>query len=110
MTAKIRSKNSSSEKSAASSQDDAAKKLQKSHSDGASGPGPQGPRSGGCLGTFVSTVFYLALIGAAVFAGFHLQKVVEEIRQTNTRQEESARQSAEMSGKMDNVVQQVGRK
>lgn len=111
MTAKNRNKNSSGEKSAASNQDDAAKKTQKCTStNGASGSGPQGPRSGSCLGFLVTTVFYIALIGAAGFAAFYVQQVVEEIRQTSARHEESARQSAELSSKMENVVQQVGRK
>ena len=74
-----------------------------------SGPGPQGPRSGSCLGLLVTTVFYIALIGAAGFAAFYLQQVVEEIRQTNARHEESARQNAELSSKMESAVQQVGR-
>uniref|UniRef100_A0A3Q2E2U5 Cytoskeleton associated protein 4 n=1 Tax=Cyprinodon variegatus TaxID=28743 RepID=A0A3Q2E2U5_CYPVA len=68
MTTKNRSKNS--EKSAASSQDDAPKKSQKSSgaTNGVSGPeGPQGPRSGSCLGLLVTTVFYIAMIGAAGF-------------------------------------------
>ncbi|KAF1372288.1 hypothetical protein PFLUV_G00263710 [Perca fluviatilis] len=107
MTAKNRHKNSSSEKSAASSQDDASKKSQKSTSNGLSGPGPQGPRSGSCLGFVATAVFYIALIGAAGFAAFYLQQVVEEMRQTNARHEESARQNAELSGKMESVVQQV---
>lgn len=115
MTAKTRNKNSSSEKSAVSSQDDAVKKTQKStNTNGVSGSGPQEPRSGSCLGYFVTTVFYIALIGAAGFAAFHLQQVVEEIRHTSARHEESARQSArqsaELSSKMENVVQQVGGK
>lgn len=112
MTAKNRNKNSSSEKSAASGQDDpAAKKTPKStNTNGASGTGPQGPRSGSCLGFLVTTVFYVALIGAAGFAAFYLQQVVEEIRQTSARNEESARKSAELSGKMEKVAQQVGGK
>uniref|UniRef100_A0A3Q1IZU5 Cytoskeleton associated protein 4 n=1 Tax=Anabas testudineus TaxID=64144 RepID=A0A3Q1IZU5_ANATE len=98
MTAKNRNKNSSSEKSAASSQEDAAKKTPKSTSNnGVSGSGSQGSRSGSCLGFVVSTVFYIAIIGAAGFAAFYLQQVVEEIRQASARHEESARQSAELS-------------
>jgi len=103
MTAKNR------QKSAAPSQDDASKKSQKSSTNEVSGPGPQGPRSGSCLGLLVTTVFYIALIGAAGFAAFYLQQVVEEIRQTNARHEESARQNAELSSKMESAVQQVGR-
>uniref|UniRef100_A0A3Q1EQX1 Cytoskeleton associated protein 4 n=1 Tax=Acanthochromis polyacanthus TaxID=80966 RepID=A0A3Q1EQX1_9TELE len=110
MTAKNRHK--SSEKSAASSQEDAPKKSPKSSSsssssNGVSGPAAQGPRSGSCLGLLVTAVFYIALIGAAGFAAFYLQQVVEEIRQTNARHEESAKQSAELSSKMESVVQQV---
>lgn len=98
-----------SEKSAASSQDDAPKKSQRSSNNGVSGSAPQGsPRSGGCLGFLVTTVFYVALIGAAGFAAFYVQQVVEEIRRTNAKHVESARQSAELSGKMESVVQQVG--
>ncbi|XP_029317367.1 cytoskeleton-associated protein 4 [Cottoperca gobio] len=108
MAVKNRLKNSEkSEKSAASSQDDASKKSQKSSSNGVSGPGPQGSQSGSCLGLVATIVFYIALLGAAGFAAFYLQQVVEEIRQTSTRHEESARQNAELSGKMDSVVQQV---
>lgn len=107
MTAKNRHKSNSSEKSAASSQEDASKKSQKSTSNGVSGPAPQGPRSGSCLGLVATAVFYIALIGAAGFGAFHLQQVVEEIRETSSRHEESARQSAELSVKMESVVQQV---
>ncbi|XP_068442961.1 cytoskeleton-associated protein 4 [Clinocottus analis] len=115
MTAKNRQKSNSSEKSAAaaaaaaaaSSHDDAPKKSPKSASNGVSGPAPQGPASRSCLGLVASTVFYLALLGAAGFAAFYLQQVVEEIRETSARHAESARQSAELSGKMDSVVQQV---
>ncbi|XP_068163220.1 cytoskeleton-associated protein 4 [Antennarius striatus] len=105
MTAKNRQKNSSSEKSAPSSHDDAPKKSQKSN--GVSGSGPQGSRSGSCLGLLASVVFYIGLIGAVGFAAFYLQQVVEEIRQTGIRQEESARQNAELAAKMESVVQQV---
>ncbi|KAM4570385.1 cytoskeleton-associated protein 4 [Odontesthes bonariensis] len=101
MTAKNRAK------SAASSQDDASKKSQKSSTNEVSGPGPQGPRSGSCLGLLVTTVFYIALIGAAGVAAFYLQQVVEEIRQTNARHEESARQNAELSSKLESAAQQV---
>ncbi|KAM9334745.1 cytoskeleton-associated protein 4 [Symphorus nematophorus] len=109
MTAKNRHKNNSSEKSqAASSQDDASKKSQKSSaSNGVSGPAPQGPKSGSFLGLLASAVFYIALIGAAGFAAFHLQQVVEEMRQMSAKNEESARQNAELGTKMDSVVQQV---
>ncbi|XP_038150142.1 cytoskeleton-associated protein 4 [Cyprinodon tularosa] len=108
MTTKNRSKNS--EKSAASSQDDAPKKSQKSSgaTNGVSGPeGPQGPRSGSCLGLIVTTVFYIAMIGAAGFAAFYLQQVVEEVRQIHAKHEESARRSGEMGTKMESFVQQV---
>lgn len=108
MTTKNRSKNS--EKSAASSQDDAPKKSQKSGgaTNGVSGPeGPQGPRSGSCLGLLVTTVFYIAMIGAAGFAAFYLQQVVEEVRQIHAKHEESARRSGEMGTKMESFVQQV---
>lgn len=107
MTAKNRHKSSSSEKSQTSSQDDVSKKSAKSTSNGVSGSGPQGPRSGSCLGLFVSAVFYIALIGAAGFAAFQLQQMMEEIRQTSARNEESARQSAQVSVKLESVVQQV---
>uniref|UniRef100_A0A3Q2NXS4 Cytoskeleton associated protein 4 n=1 Tax=Fundulus heteroclitus TaxID=8078 RepID=A0A3Q2NXS4_FUNHE len=112
MTSKNRSK--SSEKSAAPSQDDAPKKSQKSGGGGAtngvSGPGPQGPqgpRSGSCLGLLVTAVFYTAMIGAAGFAAFYLQQVVEEVRQINAEHAESARRGAELGTKMESVVQQV---
>ncbi|KAM6895665.1 cytoskeleton-associated protein 4 [Xenentodon cancila] len=106
MTAKNRQK--SGEKSAAPIQEDASKKIQKSSgSNGASGPGAQGPRTGSCLGLLLNAVFYAALLGAAGFAAFYLQQVVEEISQTNARHEESARQNAELSRNMESVVQQV---
>uniref|UniRef100_I3JZS1 Cytoskeleton-associated protein 4 n=1 Tax=Oreochromis niloticus TaxID=8128 RepID=I3JZS1_ORENI len=101
MTAK---KPKNSDKSAASSQEDAPKKSQKSSHNGASSPGPQGsPRSGSCLSLLVTTVFYMALIGAAGFAAFHVQQVLDEVRQTNAKHEESARQSAELSGKVESL-------
>uniref|UniRef100_A0A3Q0R0H1 Cytoskeleton associated protein 4 n=1 Tax=Amphilophus citrinellus TaxID=61819 RepID=A0A3Q0R0H1_AMPCI len=103
MTVKNRQKNS--EKSAASSHDDAPKKSQKSSNNGVSGSAPQGsPRSGSCLGFLVTTVFYLALIGAAGFAAFYVQQVVEEIRRTNAKHEESARQSAELSDGLESSL------
>ncbi|XP_041834119.1 cytoskeleton-associated protein 4 [Melanotaenia boesemani] len=106
MAAKNRQKNS--EKTAAPSQEDASKRSQKSSStNGVSGPAPQGPRSGSCLGLLITTVFYVALIGAAGFAAFYLQQVVEEIRQTNAKQEQSARQNAELGSKMESLLQQV---
>lgn len=58
------------------------------------------------LGT---AVFYAAVIGAAGFAAFHLQKVVEQMQQASARQEESARQNADMATKLDGVVLQVGK-
>ncbi|XP_019130776.2 cytoskeleton-associated protein 4 isoform X2 [Larimichthys crocea] len=108
MTAKNRNKSNSSEKSAASIQDDAPKKIQKSTStNGVSSPGSQAAKSGSCLGLIATTVFYLGLIGAAGFAAFYLQQVVEEMHQTSARHEESARQNAVLGSKMESVVQQV---
>ncbi|KAI3366712.1 hypothetical protein L3Q82_009384 [Scortum barcoo] len=107
MTAKNRQRSNQSEKSAASSPDDAPKRSQKSAGNGLSGPAPQGPRSGGCLGVVATAVFYIALLGAAGFGAFHLQQVVEEIRQTSARHEESARRGAELGVKMESVLQQV---
>ena len=107
MTAKNRHR--SSDKSAASSQDDAAKKSQASSGapraagPGPQGPqGPQGPRTRSCLGLLMSTVFYVALMGAVGFAAFYLQKAVEEMRET------SARRNADVGTKLDDVVLQVG--
>ncbi|XP_043963680.1 cytoskeleton-associated protein 4 [Gambusia affinis] len=107
MTTKNRPKNS--EKSAAPGQDDASKKSQKSGgaTNGVSGPGPQGPRSGSCLGLLVNAVFYAAMIGAAGFAAFYLQQVVEEVRQIHAEHEESARRGTELGTKMENVLHQV---
>ncbi|KAM7378332.1 hypothetical protein PAMA_013298 [Pampus argenteus] len=104
MTARNRAKN---DKSPSSSQDDAPKKSQKSTGNGVSGPATQGSRSGSWLGFILSGVFYIALIGAAGFAAFHLQQIVEEIRQTNARHEESAQRNAALGSKMESVVQQV---
>ncbi|XP_054609728.1 cytoskeleton-associated protein 4-like [Dunckerocampus dactyliophorus] len=108
MTAKNRQKSSASEKTAAAAPVQDEKKPQKSN--GTSGSaGSQRPRTGGsCLGSLVSALFYAAILGGAGLAAFHLQKVVEEIRQTSAKHAESARMGAEMSRKMDNVVQQVG--
>lgn len=107
MTAKNRHKNN--EKSAASTQEDAPKKSQPSASvSAAGGPGHHGTRSGSCFGLFVTTVFYAALLGAAGFGAFQVQKVVEELRETTARQEESAQRNAAIGTKMDSVVQQVG--
>ncbi|XP_037316149.2 cytoskeleton-associated protein 4 [Pungitius pungitius] len=116
MTAKNRHKNSSSEKSvaavaaaAASSAEDAPRKSPKSTGNGVSGPGAQGSRSGSCLGLglFVTVLFYVALLGAAGLAAFYLQRAAEEMRESGARHEAAARQSAELSGKMERVVQQV---
>lgn len=107
MTTKNRPKNS--EKSAAPGQDDASKKSQKSggSTNGVSGPGPQGSRTGSCVGLLVTTAFYIAMIGAAGFAAFYLQQVVEEVRHIHGKHEESARRGAELGTKMESVVQQV---
>nr|XP_057933945.1 cytoskeleton-associated protein 4 [Doryrhamphus excisus] len=104
MTAKNRQKSSTGEKAAAAPVQD-EKKPQKSNGTA----GSQRPRTGrSCLGSLVSVLFYAAVLGGAGLAAFHLQKVVEEIRQTSAKHAESAQMSAEMSRKMDNVVQQVG--
>lgn len=109
MTAKNRHRNS--EKNSTSNQDDASKKSQTGTSvSGVGGPGPQGTRSRSCFGLVATTVFYIALMGSAGFAAFYLQKVVEEIRETTARQEESVRHNADMGTKLDSVVQQVGGK
>lgn len=110
MTAKNRQKNS--EKGAASGQqDDAPKKNQPSASVSAAahhgGSSSSSSRSGSCLGLLATTVFYAALMGAAGFAAFHVQHVVEEIRESNAKQEESARHYSDIATKMVNVVQQV---
>ncbi|KAL6116742.1 ckap4 [Pungitius sinensis] len=115
MTAKNRHKNSSSEKSAAvaaaaaSSAEDAPRKSPKSTGNGGSGPGAQGSRSGSCLGMglVATALFYVALLGAAGLAAFYLQRAAEEMRESGARHEAAARQSAELSGKMERVVQQV---
>uniref|UniRef100_G3Q8L2 Cytoskeleton associated protein 4 n=1 Tax=Gasterosteus aculeatus aculeatus TaxID=481459 RepID=G3Q8L2_GASAC len=103
MTAKNRHKNSSSEKSAAaaaaaSSAEDAPKKSPRSTGNGVSGPGPQGSGSGSCLslGLVATALFYVALLSAAGFAAFYMQRVVEEIQKSGARHEEAARQSAEL--------------
>lgn len=110
MTAKNRQRNS--EKSAASSQDEAPKKSQVSSSSvpAAAAPGPQRsrPRSRSFLGVLCNTVFYVAVISAAGFVAFSLQKVVAEMQEATARQEKSARQNADMSTKVDGVVLQVG--
>jgi len=117
---KNRNKNISSEKSpsAAAPPDDAPKKSPKSaagnaSSGGGGGPGPlQGSSSGSgsCLGLVATAVFYVALLGAAGFAALHVQRVVEELRETGAGHAESARRSVELSGQMESVVQQVWRR
>lgn len=108
MTAKNRQKNSE-KGSASGQQDDAHKKNQPSAS--VSPAAHQGSSSssssGSCLGLFASTVFYAALLGAAGFAAFHVQHVVVEMRESNAKQEESARQYSDIATKMVTVVQQV---
>lgn len=110
MTAKNRQKNNggSVEKSAAPSQEDAPKKSAKNGA--VPSPGAQGPKTRSCLGLLVNTLFYVALIGGAGFAAFHLQKVAEEVRQSSGRElQESAERSAQLSLKMESVLQQVER-
>lgn len=109
MTARNRHRNS--EKSAASSQDEAPKKSQATSSAPApAAPGPQRsrPRSRNVLGVLRTTLFYVAVISAAGFAAFYLQKVVSEMQEATGRQEESARRNADMASKLDGVVLQVG--
>ncbi|XP_061920794.1 cytoskeleton-associated protein 4 [Entelurus aequoreus] len=118
MTAKNRQKSAAGEKAAAAAAAAAAatvaapvqdeKKPQRSN--GVSGPtgAPGHARTGkSWLGSLVSALFYAAMLGAAGLAAFHLQKVVEEIRQTSAKHAESAQASADMSRKMDNVARQV---
>lgn len=107
MTAKNRHKNSTSEKSTVPSQEDVPKKSQKTSSNGVTGSPAQGSGSGSCLGFFVSAVFYVTLLGAAGFAAFYLQQVMEEIRQTSAKQEKSVQQNGELINKMQSVAQQV---
>lgn len=109
MTAKNRQKNS--EKGAASGQqDDAHKKNPPSASVSVAahhGSSNSSSRCMRCLGLLASTVFYAALLGAAGFAAFHVQHAVEEMRESNAKQEESARQYSDIATKMVNVVHQV---
>ncbi|KAM9771529.1 cytoskeleton-associated protein 4 [Syngnathus typhle] len=136
MTAKNRQKSNAGEKAAAASAAAPVHKEEKTQkSNGVSGssaahgsprssaahgsPRSSGKKSGGgssggsssggrsCLGTLFSMLFYAVMIGGAGLAAFHLQKVVEEIRQTSATHAQSAQISAEISGKMDGVVQQV---
>uniref|UniRef100_H3C6N7 Cytoskeleton-associated protein 4 n=1 Tax=Tetraodon nigroviridis TaxID=99883 RepID=H3C6N7_TETNG len=65
------------------------------------------PRSRSCLGLLCTTVFYVAAISAAGFAAFYLQKVVATMQEATSRQEESARQSADMATRLDGVVLQM---
>lgn len=109
MTARNRHKNS--EKSAASSQDEAPKKSQTTTSaSAAAAPGPQRsrPRSRSFVGALRTTLFYVTVISAAGFAAFYLQKVVSKMQEATARQEESARKNADMASKLDGVVLQVG--
>lgn len=107
MTAKNRHKNSTSEKSTVSSQEDMPKKNQKASSNGVTGSPAQGAGSGSCLGFFVTAVFYVTLLGGAGFAAFYLQQVMEEIRQTSALHQKSAQQNEELISKMQSVAQQV---
>ncbi|XP_061768132.1 cytoskeleton-associated protein 4 [Nerophis ophidion] len=115
MTAKNRQKSAAGEKAAAAASAAAAAapvqdEKKPSKSNGVSGPtgAPGHARTGkSWLGSLVSALFYAAMLGAAGLAAFHLQKVVEEIRQTSAKHAESAQASADMSRKMDNVARQV---
>lgn len=107
MAGKNRQKNAEKNGSASSGSEDVPKKSA-AKSNGAPGPGAQGPPSGGsCLGLLASSLFYVALVGAAGVAAFYSQQVLEEMRQTNARHEESARNNAELSLRMAQVVEQT---
>lgn len=107
MTARNRHKNSTSEKSTVQSQEEMAKKNQKTSSNGVTGSPTPGSGSGSCLGFFVSAVIYVTLLGGVGFIAFYLQQVMEELRQTSAKHDKSAHQDAELISKMQIVAQQV---
>ncbi|KAJ3612681.1 hypothetical protein NHX12_020946 [Muraenolepis orangiensis] len=68
--------------------------------------GGGGGGGGGCLNLTLA-LFYVALVAAGGFAAFHLQHALEEIHQIGDKNEETARQNAELHGQMESVLQQV---
>ena len=103
---KNRKSNTSEKNSAPSIQDDVAKKIQKT-SNGVSGSAPLGSGSESWV-KLTAVVCYIVLVAAAGFAAFYLQQVLEEVNEVSTKNEESLKKNAELTRKMENVLQQVG--
>lgn len=110
MTLTNRHRSISNEKTTTSNQDDAPESQTGVNGSGVKGPKPKGALSRSFFTSHGSTVFYIMLIGAAGFTALYLQKIPEEVRQTNTKLEKMARKSADMSTKLDSIVLQVGGK
>ncbi|KAI1888110.1 hypothetical protein AGOR_G00181670 [Albula goreensis] len=102
MPAKHRNKSNTSDKNPTSNQDDVAKKIPKASKESdSSGSGS------GSWAKVLAALSYIALVAAAGFAAFYLQRVVEEVGQINSRTEESIQKNAELTKKMESVLQQV---
>ncbi|XP_062339330.1 cytoskeleton-associated protein 4 [Osmerus eperlanus] len=102
---KNRKPNTSEKNSAPYIQDDVAKKIQKT-SNGVSGSAPHGSGSESWV-KVIAVVCYIVLVAAAGFAAFYLQQVLEEVHEVSTKNEESLKENAELTRKMENVLQQV---
>ena len=102
MTAKNRNKNAS-DKNSTPIQDDVAKKITKA-SKGSDSPGS----GSGNWTKILAALSYIALVAAAGFAAFYLQKVVEEVGQISSRTEASIQKTAELTKKMESALLQVG--
>lgn len=101
MTAKHRNKNAS-DKNSTSVQDDVAKKITKA-SKGSDSPGT----GSGNWAKVLAALSYVALVTAAGFAAFYLQKVVEEVGQISSRTEATIQKNAELTKKMESALLQV---
>lgn len=98
---KQRNKNNAQERASHSSSDDVAKKSSKGSKGGSTNTGS------GILGKVLTIVLYLALISAAGFAGYYLQKVMEQVSEINSRNEESSAQALELVKRVESALQQV---
>ncbi|KAG5845966.1 hypothetical protein ANANG_G00144760 [Anguilla anguilla] len=101
MTAKHRNKNAS-DKNSTSIQDDVAKKITK-----ASKSTDSTASGSGTWTKALAALSYIALVAAAGFAAFYLQKVVEEVGQISSRTEATIQKNAELTKKMESALQQV---
>ncbi|KAK1168861.1 cytoskeleton-associated protein 4-like [Acipenser oxyrinchus oxyrinchus] len=98
---KQRIKNNAQERASHSSSNDVAKKSSKGSKGGSTNTGS------GILGKVFTIVLYLALISAAVFAGYYLQIVMEHVSEINSRNEESTAQATELVKRVESALEQV---